>query len=319
MQTITTRFPGKCGICGGTINQGDVINYDPYGPKGRKAFHPACIAAQHNQKGAAHAAKPEDISVEQALANLEAKAIEFPHEAEPETRTEHYQFPRLLAAVKAGCNVWLAGPAGSGKTTGAERAAAALGIPFSFDGALDTEYKLTGFVDAGGRIVSTAFKRAYTEGGLHLLDECDGSAPSALLAINAALANGFAAFPDGMAKRHPDFRCVAAANTWGLGATYDYVGRAKLDAAFLDRFVRLDWGYDEILERTIAPNKEWCQLVQSARARAKAAGLKIIISPRATLNGSALLAAGLPLSDVIEMTIGAGLRDEDKAALGLTS
>jgi cobaltochelatase CobS len=76
--------------------------------------------------------------------------------------------------------------------------------------------------------------------------------PGALLAFNAALANGVAAFPDGSIKRHPETVIIAAANTWGFGGDANYIGRAKLDAAFLDRFVTLAWGYDEDLERTIA-------------------------------------------------------------------
>src|SRR5690606_7558053 len=97
--------------------------------------------------------------------------------------------------VAAGVNVWLAGPAGSGKTTAAEQVAKALKLKFYFNGAIDTEYKLSGFVDAHGRIVSTAFREAYTNGGVYLFDEVDASLPSATLAFNAALANGQCDFP----------------------------------------------------------------------------------------------------------------------------
>ena len=151
-------------------------------------------------------------------------------------------------------NIWLAGPAGSGKTTAARKLADCLNMSdrFEFNGAIDTEYKLSGFVDAKGRVVSTAFRRIWENGGVYLFDECDASMAGALLAFNAALANGFAAFPDGTIKRHKDCYIVAAANTWGFGGDAEYIGRAKLDAAFLDRFVTLTWQYDEDLERKIA-------------------------------------------------------------------
>lgn len=149
-------------------------------------------------------------------------------------------------------NIWLAGPAGSGKTTAARKLAEAMGLPFEFNGAIDTEYKLSGFVDANGRVISTAFRRIWEFGGVYLFDECDASMAGALLAFNAALANGHAAFPDGTIKRHQNCYIIAAANTWGFGGDANYVGRAKLDAAFLDRFVTLSWDYDQDLERKIA-------------------------------------------------------------------
>src|ERR1035437_4425728 len=134
-------------------------------------------------------------------------------------------------------NIWLAGPAGSGKTTAARKLAEALDRDFEFNGAIDTEYKLSGFVDANSRIVSTAFRKAWEEGKVYLFDECDASMAGALLAFNAALANGHAAFPDQTIMRHANTVIIAAANTWGFGGDGNYVGRAKLDAAFLDRFV----------------------------------------------------------------------------------
>jgi len=66
---------------------------------------------------------------------------------------------------------------------------------------------------------------------LFLFDEIDASLPNAVLAFNAALANGYADFPDGMVKRHPRFACIAAANTFGMGADRIYVGRNQLDGA----------------------------------------------------------------------------------------
>lgn len=175
-------------------------------------------------------------------------------------KVRHERFGKLVMLVSAlgneDKNIWLAGPAGSGKTTAARKLAAALGYDeeseFDFNGAIDTEYKLSGFVDAKGRVVSTAFRKIWENGGVYLFDECDASMPGALLAFNAALANGYAAFPDGTIKRNERTVIIAAANTWGFGGDANYVGRAKLDAAFLDRFVTLTWNYDENLERNIA-------------------------------------------------------------------
>lgn len=266
-------------------------------------------AVKEEMKGTADALRAE------ILQNVFRVEVKLPGAEARDVGRQHKQFPLLVKALGAGVHVWIAGPAGSGKTTAAEAAAKALDLPFSFDGALDTEYKVTGFTDAQGRIVSTAFRRAYTEGGVHLFDECDASLAPATLAINAALANGFAAFPDGMAKKHPNFRCIAAANTWGLGATFDYVGRNKLDAAFLDRFVRIVWEYDEALERDVCGNPEWCSYVQTVRTKAKAKGLRVVVSPRASIFGAQLLAAGMTRDEVISLTMRNGMRPEDWRAV----
>lgn len=249
----------------------------------------------------------------------------------------HHRFPLLAAAVAARVNVMLVGPAGSGKTTAAAKAAEALGLPFFGTGAINSEYKLTGFIDAQGRVVSTAFRKAFEFGGLFLFDEIDASLPSALLAFNAALANDWMDFPDGCIQRHPDFRVVAGANTFGTGADRQYVGRNQLDAASLDRYAVLDWGYDEALEASligapcpkdaprpasIAPLSaeqaqsravEWCERVRKVRKAVDDLKVRHVVSPRATLNGARLLAAGWTWADCEEAVIWKGLDKDTKA------
>lgn len=243
----------------------------------------------------------------------------------------HHKFPLLLAAVNASVNIMLVGPAGSGKTTAAQKAAEALGLNFYATGAISTEYKLTGFIDAQGRIISTAFRKAFEEGGLFLFDEMDGSMPGALLAFNSALANDFYDFPDKNVKRHPDFRAVAGVNTFGTGADRQYVGRNQLDTASLDRWVTLVWDYDPALEASFvgapvplgAPRPRSVEPLCEAEAQSTAVkffervskvrkavnDLKIrhVVSPRATLNGSKLLAAGWTWAEVEDAVIWKGL------------
>lgn len=229
---------------------------------------------------------------------------------------QHERFPLLLRMIQAKrpdgsrLNVWLRGPAGSGKTTAARKAAEALGLPFHFNGAVDTEYKLLGFTDATGKVVRRAFREAWEHGGVYLFDEVDASMPGAVLALNAALANGYCDFPDGCLPKHADCIIIAAANTWGLGANAEYVGRIRQDAAFLDRFVKLDWPYDEKLETALCPNPRWARHVQKTRANVAAKGIKAVISPRATYDGAALLAAGLDWDEVEAATIRGAMSDE---------
>ena len=223
-----------------------------------------------------HSEVPVRIVVEHAVPKA---AVELPKDEH-----RHAVFEKALRCVAAGVNLLLVGPAGAGKTTLAEQISRALSISFEFCGALDSPYKLTGFIDAQGRVVNTAFRRAYEHGGLFLFDEIDGSLPGAILAFNAALANGQADFPDGSVQRHPDFRVVAAANTYGLGADRQYVGRNQLDAASLDRFVMIEMGYDEVLERALTGNDAWFERVLAVRKAVTSAKVRAIVSPRASID-----------------------------------
>lgn len=230
---------------------------------------------------------------------------------------QHKQFKKLLGAcmtrsIAGPTNVWLTGPAGSGKTKGAEGVAKALGLEFYFNGAIDTPYKLTGFIDAGGKLHRTAFREAYENGGVYLFDEVDASLPGALLAFNAALANGYADFPDGRVSRHKDCVIIAAANTWGTGPNSDYVGRNKLDAAFIDRFVQISWGYDKQLEKILAGHDSWTEYVQTVRENVMSKGIKCVISPRSSISGAALLKSGMfTISEVVDMTLKKGLSEDN--------
>ena len=232
----------------------------------------------------------------------------------------HPQLETLLRAVSARdaagyrLNVWLAGPAGSGKTHAAKQVASALDLEFGFHGSMSMPHELLGFVDAGGTYQETVFVRLFQSGGVCLLDEIDAGSDEARLAINAGLANGLLSLPDGrIVERHPDFIAIGAANTWGGGATADYVGRAKIDAATLSRFpVKLSWDYDCDLEKQICGNPSWAEYVHAARDRARAAGLKHQIDPRHSMAGAALVAAGFSFEQAADMTFLAGLNDTQR-------
>jgi len=222
---------------------------------------------------------------------------------------KHPMFETLLRAAASRQadgyhpNCWIAGPAGSGKTTGGRMLAKALNLPFFFNGAVSMEHKLIGFRDAGGSYHTTPFREGYTIPAVYQFDDVDSSENSALLALNAALANGECDFADRLMPRHPDSIILATANTWGLGATADYVGRVKIDAAFLSRFpVKISWPYDEPFELAIGGNPEWTRRVQRARHAARTAGLKVIIDPRHSIAGAGLIQSGFTPDQAAELT-----------------
>jgi MoxR-like ATPase len=220
-------------------------------------------------------------------------------------------FPDVLASLSVRENVYLVGPAGSGKTTLASQCAEALGLPFYSTGAVGMAYQLQGFINAEGKYMETDLYRAYVGGGVFLFDEIDASSAQALLAFNAIAANDLAAFPCGTVKRHPDFVIIAAANTWGSGADAQYVGRAQLDAATLDRFAFISMDYDEKLELAISPNDEWTRHVQAFRRAVRELKIRAVVSPRASIKGGKLLSAGLKWDRVEEMLLLRGMSPLD--------
>lgn len=260
-------------------------------------------------------------TISEAVARIHKPTIVTVTNTDTNTSTDmgiqHKEFPTLLklAQVRGPDGyvypVWLPGPAGSGKTTAAKNVSKALNIPFHHNGAIDTEYKLLGYSDANGNFHDTPFYRAYKDGGVYLFDEVDASSPQSLVALNAALENGSCVFGNGeCVERHKDCIIIAAANTYGSGATHEYVGRNKLDAATVDRFVMLAWEYDEVLERTIAKHDDWVTKVQRIRKAVKDAGIKHVVSPRASFRGADMLRAGMPEDYVMQAVVYKGLSED---------
>lgn len=225
----------------------------------------------------------------------------------------HKSFNKIIQALAAKRNVLMVGPAGSFKTSTAHKAAEALGIKYySLSVGIQTsKTEFMGYMDATGNYVRTLFREAYEKGGVFLIDEIDAGNPGVLTVINGALANGVCAFPDAMVTKHPDFICMAAANTWGKGADRQYVGRNQLDAATLNRFVKLFIDYDEDMESALATNQEWFTIVRRIRATAFSKKLRVLVTPRATFDGCALIEQGINFWDALEMTILNGCSEEE--------
>ena len=80
----------------------------------------------------------------------------------------HAVFADVLAALSVRENVYLVGPAGSGKTTIAAQAAESLELPFYSTGAVGMAYQLQGFINAEGKYMETDLYRAYVNGGVFL-------------------------------------------------------------------------------------------------------------------------------------------------------
>lgn len=221
----------------------------------------------------------------EALKNTPAKVheIRLPEKAEKVEGITHPKYDEVLAMIAEGENVYLYGPAGSGKNVLCAQVAKGLGIPFYYQNTVLTKFDLSGFKNAVGDFEKTEFFEAFTNGGLFMLDEVDNSTAEAMVALNAALANGYYSFPGiGRVDVHPDFRCIAAGNTIGTGADSAYCGRYKLDASSRDRFCFEGIDYCEEIEAAITAGDDTGILVfiHDLRKAVQDVGAEIILGYR---------------------------------------
>jgi hypothetical protein len=249
---------------------------------------------------------------------------------------QHYKFPLLLATIAAKVPAFLVGPAGTGKTSAAHAAANALGLPFYAIsvGPMTSKSDLFGMRDASGHYHESDLVKAATRGGVFLFDELDAGNAATMTSINMLLANGSFSTPDGMREKSPDFVPVFALNTYGTGASREYVGRNQLDAATLDRGAFLDWPLDASLESSFLGIDEtapafnlseggaatagaWLDKIRAVRSAAALHKIRHIVSPRAAIYGMQLAAAGVGCKHAAAALLRKGLDDATAAKLGL--
>lgn len=247
----------------------------------------------------------------------------------------HPQFANLARA--AACrdfsgqhlNVFLVGPTGTGKSFACRQLAQLLDLPFYFQSQASEGFDLVGYERVSGALKVTPFVEAFRNGGVCLLDECDRYDPKASVALNAALANGEIALDSGeTVKRHKDFICVASGNTFGFGGSSDFTAAEKMDLSTISRFqVRLAWDVDPATENAIADARaddadlarHWIAEIRAVRAAMERLGLPYLADQRCIEAGANLLAAGMPVADVRDVTYLASLdADQRKAVMDLT-
>ena len=267
--------------------------------------------------------KAEMIEVRDAIRLVRPVVTEvhLPHgEVRKLEGIQHTQFPSVLKILQKKRNIFMVGSAGTGKTTIAEKASQALGLDFSAQSfnSQSSKSDLVGFKTANGVYIGTEFRERFQNGGIFLMDEIDNANPNILGTLNAALANGYMSFPDGMVKRHDGFVAIAAGNTYGNGATAQYVGRNPIDGATKDRFVFMDILIDENIEDAMVASTgldvrkatKWTMIVRQCRKNVADFGLQVIVSPRASENGAHLLDAGFTFREAIDMTVLKGAKPE---------
>ena len=223
-------------------------------------------------------------------------------------KIHHAKYDQIKACITADIPVYLVGEAGTGKNFTLQEIAEDMKLDFYFTNSVQQEYKLTGFIDAGGVFHETEFYKAFTQGGLFFLDEIDASIPEVLVLLNAAIANRYFEFPNGRVNAHPDFRVVAAGNTVGSGANDLYTGRLVLDSATLDRFVIIEFDYDRRVELNLAKgNEDLVNFIRGLRRFSRENGVRATFSYRCIITVTKLEAMDMDLNDIFAIAIFKGL------------
>jgi energy-coupling factor transporter ATP-binding protein EcfA2 len=218
----------------------------------------------------------------------------------------HKEMPRLLSYLQLFKQAMIVGPTGSGKSTLAKQAANALSLRYgSFScNAEASKSELIGFQNLNGYVTSQ-FLDFYENGGVFLIDEYDAMSPSIAVVLNAAfdrtgqisVANRQS---NPIAKKHQDFYCILAGNTWGSGSV-DYQGREMQDKAFLDRFklCRIHIDYDETIEKSLGGDHyNWFMKIRNFMNE-YVEGEKF--STRSIYDASMLMQNGFKKDEIVEM------------------
>ncbi|MDD4187637.1 MAG: AAA family ATPase [Bacilli bacterium] len=223
----------------------------------------------------------------------------------------HKKFNDILSVSSLNEPIMLVGPAGSGKNVAIGQVAEAMGLQMYYTNNANNEFKITGFIDAGGNYRERPFYKAFKNGGIFFLDEIDNSDPSALIVLNAALANGYMDFPHETLEAHKDFRIIAAANTWGKGSDLEYVGRNVIDASTLDRFDTIFFDYDRKMEQALYPNQEILEYMWAFRDSVLQNRIQHIVSTRSIGKVYKKHIHALPIELILQTSVLKGLSEDD--------
>ena len=268
------------------------------------------------RKAAEAAAKPQVIEVKRGKKTV------------AKVEGGHYLLPRLIKLVAAGFNVYLWGPAGTGKTTAARMAFKALGRESALDTLDPSTFRsmIQGYQTPKGAPVHTTFTRCWTEGHGYIADELDNGPGNVQTLFNSALANGHAPLAWGNVERPETFGFIGTGNTPGR-PTRSFPDRRPMSQAFADRLYFFYFPLDEAIEcraaglpvpvrpprrRTTCTPQAWVTFVQRLRAWAEDNAPTMQVTPRASLDGMRALELGENPAEVADGLIFRGCDEELK-------
>ena len=182
-----------------------------------------------------------------------------------------------------GENVYMYGPAGTGKNVTAKQCAEALDMPIFYMNTIYTKYDLCGYMDAQGNYVPTTFYNFMkARKGLFFFDEYDNSQSAATVCFNDLLEDKKYTFPNGetlyLDENH---KIIAAGNTNGQGATEEYNDRYQMDESNRSRFMFVSVTYDPAVEKSIVgESTDILDFINDLRRVRDEIGIKLILGYR---------------------------------------
>lgn len=196
-------------------------------------------------------------------------------------------FDYISMWVDLGVPVMLKGPAGTGKNVTCRQISEFLDRPYIVINSIKDSSELLGFKTANGTFSETPFtlfvKYCIEKNlkGIVVFDEIDNGEPDAMVTVNDCIASYELTLASGEHLKFKDnINFIACANTWGTGATSEYVGRNQLDAATLNRFAVVIVDYDHRVEESICEDLELLSFLQDFRKATAECGINHITSYR---------------------------------------
>jgi MoxR-like ATPase len=205
-------------------------------------------------------------------------------------------------------NVWLYGPAGTGKSTLVKQFSESLQLPVCMIAAtLGTPRgDLIGRLNPlTGEYMPSRLVNTWLNGGVIDIEEASMLPPDVVGVILNALALGFLEIEiaDDQRKyipRHPNCYVFATDNTTGMGGDAAFTARERQDAAFLSRFCALKVDYSEHVDAACCPNAKLREYFQAVRKKALEQRIREAVDPRMMRYAYQMLQAQVPVNRVYE-------------------
>ena len=220
-------------------------------------------------------------------------------------------------------NVYLHGPAGTGKSYMVKRIAEAIGAGYWETGIVNMKEELLGFTDAGGRYVTPECVKILKDGKegkkltIMLFDEFDGMPNGVTLTWNNIFASRRFTTPEGTFNVHPSVRFVATGNTTMDGAD-EFYDRETVDKSVKTRWLFKAVDYDKKVEKKLA-DADVVEFLQGLRRAKDNCGLDLLVTYReftALQWSKAIIADGImDKESALESCVFKGLSEDDKDTL----
>lgn len=272
-----------------------------------------------------------EAKVNEILKQLETRTVLEVRQANSEpvvlNGVFHRNLPELIKRISLRSDVYLAGPAGSWKSSSIKLAAETLGLRYGYIalsmGTMPSD--IFGYVSPiTGLPVETIFTDFYVNGGVLDIAELDNTNVNVFTMLNNALDNKAACLFGKMVDRNINFAVVGNGNTDLDGPSTMYPGRMKQDAASVERFAFIDWPYDETAERklALAINPKcgpMIDAVQQLRKFAAERNQQIVISPRGIMKMAKDLLNGWTFAQTLDAQIWKNKHSIKKTLMPLVS